>query len=136
MSARQLPTVVCSQCGTQLDDSCMVVRPVGSTASVVRQQRLALRHLDEARRVYRWWHAFAVADGLALTLSVLGGRSMLVLMAGIEKLFALLALPLIGTFAALGHTHIWPPFKKAFITRRDALWAWEDAMLADEEAER
>ena len=51
MSARQLPTVVCSQCGTQLDDSSMVVRPAGTTS--VRAQRLALRHLDEARRVYR-----------------------------------------------------------------------------------
>jgi hypothetical protein len=114
----------------------MVVRPVGSTASVVRQQRLALRHLDEARRVYRWWHAFAVADGLALALSVLGGLSMLVLMDGIDKLIALLSLPLIGIFAALGHTHIWPPLSRAFIARRDALWAWEDAMLADDEAER
>jgi hypothetical protein len=45
MSAETYPTVVCSQCGTQLGDSSMVVRPVGSTASVVRQQRLALRHL-------------------------------------------------------------------------------------------
>jgi hypothetical protein len=70
MSAETYPTVVCSQCGTQLGDSSMVVRPVGSTASVVRQQRLALRHLDEARRVYRWWHAFAVADGLALAGSL------------------------------------------------------------------
>jgi hypothetical protein len=104
-------------------------------ASIARQQRLALRHLDEARRVYRWWHAFAVADGLALVMTVLGGLSTLVLIDGIEKLFALLALPLVGMFGALAHTHIWPPYKQAFIARRDALWAWEDAMLADEEAD-
>lgn len=133
MSARQLPTVVCSQCGTQLDDSWMVVRPVGSTASVVRQQRLALRHLDEARRVYRWWHAFAVVDGLALMLSVLGGLSLLVLIDGADKLIALLALPLIGMFSAIAHTYIWPPLSKAFIARRDAQWKWEDAMLAEDE---
>jgi hypothetical protein len=101
-----------------------------------RQQRLALRHLDEARRVYRWWHAFAVADGLALALSVLGGLSMLVLMDGAGKLIALLALPLIGMFGAVAYSHIWPPLSRAFIARRDAQWKWEDAMLADEEAER
>jgi hypothetical protein len=77
-----------------------------------------------------------VADGLALALSVLGGLSMLVLVAGPEKLVALLALPLIGMFVTLARTHIWPQLSRAFIARRDALWAWEDAMLADEEAQR
>jgi len=136
MSARQLPTVVCSQCGTQLDDSSMVVRPVGSTASVVRQQRLALRHLDEARRVYRWRHAALVADGLALTLAVVSFVGMLVLFDGWDKMFALLALPFVGIFAALGCSYIWEPYKEAHTARRDAQWEWEDAMLADEEAER
>lgn len=104
--------------------------------SDARQQRLALRQLDEARRVYRWWRAFAVIDGLALVMALLSALGVLVLMAGIAKLAALIALPVIAAFAQAGHRHIWPQLSRAFIARRDALWAWEDAMLADEEAQR
>jgi hypothetical protein len=104
--------------------------------SLPKRQRLALRELDEARRVYRWWHLAILADLSALALTILSFVSLLVLMAGAEKCFALLILPFAGTFATLAHTHLWPPYKRAHTARRKALWEWEDAMMAEDEEDR
>lgn len=104
--------------------------------SLPKRQRLALRELDEARRVYRWWQLALVADCTALATTVLSFLALLVLMAGADKCFALLVLPFAGTFAALAHTHLWPPYKRAHTARRKALWEWEDAMMAEDEEDR